>query len=170
MNYVDIILEEAEDYLYSESLVDSIKNNVKKPKISSKNAFENQLNLSFNGVKVSVDKKLSDENAGRFLNAIKKDLTALNKVYKKEIDLAVETYLLKLANTHYEMNTTSKKIKSMLKLDYIGYTPRANNTCSFNLAFNSSMHNPKFFDGQSFWIGIDFENGKKVNSEYNLQG
>lgn len=170
MNYIDLILEEAEDYLYNESLVDSIKNNVKKPKISSKNVFENQLNLSFNGVKVSVDKKLSDENAGRFLNAIKKDLTALNKVYKKEIDLAVETYLLKLANTHYEMNTTSQKIKSMLKLDYIGYTPRANNTCSFNLAFNSSTHNPKFFDGQSFWIGIDFENGKKVNSEYNLQG
>lgn len=170
MNYVDLILEEAEDYLYSESLVDSIKNKVKKPKISSKNAFENQLNLSFNGVKVSVDKKVSDVNAGRFLNAIKKDLTALNKVYKKEIDLAVETYLLKLANTHYEMNTTSQKIKSMLKLDYIGYTPRANNTCSFNLAFNSSTHNPKFFDGQSFWIGIDFENGKKVNSEYNLQG
>ena len=170
MNYVDLILEEAEDYLYSESLVDSIKNKVKKPKISSKNAFENQLNLSFNGVKVSVDKNVSNENADKFLNTIKKDLTALNKVYKKEIDLVVDTYLLKLANTHYDMNTTSHKIKSMLKLDYVGYIPRTNNRCSFNLAFNSTMHNPKFFDGHSLWIGIDFENGEKVESEYNLQG
>ena len=51
MNYVDLILEEAEDYLYSESLVDSIKNKVKKPKISSKNAFENQLNYHLTGLK-----------------------------------------------------------------------------------------------------------------------
>ena len=119
---------------------------------------------------MSVDKKVSDENADKFLNTIKKDLTALNKVYKKEIDLVVDTYLLKLANTHYDMNTTSHKIKSMLKLDYVGYIPRTNNRCSFNLAFNSTTHNPNFFDGHSLWIGIDFENGEKVESEYNLQG
>lgn len=170
--YIDEFLESVWDDLFEESIIDSARNALKKPKISGKTKFENQLNLTFKGIKISIDKNRSDANDEMFLKRVKRDLSWLNKAYDKTFNMVIEEYLLKIAD-NWEMPKSASKIKSLMKLDYAGYNPGpGENKCSFNVAYNSMYQNinKKFFDGHSFWIRLDFENGENYQNEWNIEG
>lgn len=170
--YIDTFLESVWDDLFEESIIDTAKNALKKPKISGKNNFENTLNLTFKGIKISVDKKRSDEDSEMFLKRVKRDLSWLNKAYDKALNIAIEEDLLKLVD-NWEMPKSPSKIKSLMKLDYVAYIPGpGDNKCRFHVAFNTTNRtkNDKFFGGHSYWITLDFENGENIQNEWTLQG
>lgn len=170
--YIDTFLESVWDDLFEESIIDTAKNALKKPKISGKNKFENTLNITFKGIKISVDKKRSDEDSEMFLKRVKRDLSWLNKAYDKALNIAIKEDLLKLAD-NWEMPKSPSKIKSLMKLDYVAYIPGpGDNKCRFHVAFNTTSRtkNDKFFGGHSYWITLDFENGENIQNEWTLQG
>ena len=169
---VDDLLDDFSELLFNESIIDAAKNALKKPKISGKNKFENTLNLTFKGIKISVDKKRSDEDSEMFLKRVKRDLSWLNKAYNKALNTAIEEDLLKLADK-WELPESPSKIKSLMKLDYVAYIPGpGDNKCRFHVAFNTTSRtkNDKFFGGHSYWITLDFENGENIKNEWTLQG
>lgn len=169
---VDDLLDDFSELLFNESIIDAAKNALKKPKISGKNKFENTLNLTFKGIKISVDKKRSDEDSEMFLKRVKLDLSWLNKAYNKALNTAIEEDLLKLADK-WELPKSPSKIKSLMKLDYVAYIPGpGDNKCRFHVAFNTTSRtkNDKFFGGHSYWITLDFENGENIQNEWTLQG
>lgn len=170
--YIDTFLESVWGDLFEESIIDSAKNAIRKPKIMPSTDYSNQLNLTFKGIKLTVNKKRSDEDSEMFLKRVKRDLSWLNKVYDKAVNKAIKEDLLEMAE-NWEMPHSALKIKSLMKLDYVQYNPGpADNECTFTVAFNTSANhiNDKFFYGHSYWIEIGLSDGKPVSIEYTMEG
>ena len=168
--YIDEFLESVWDELFEESIIDSVRNTIKKPKIIPSTKCSNQLNLTFKGIKLSIDKKESDEDPEMFLKRAKRDLTWLNKYYDKAVDIAIKEDLLPMAK-NWEMPTSVSKIKSLMKLDYVEYTPLKTDTdCVFMLGFNTGekYRNNDFFHGYTYWIEIGVINGKSELIGYSM--
>ena len=169
---VDELLDNFSDILFEESIIDSAKNTLRKPKIMPSTDYSNQLNLTFKGIKLTVNKKRSDEDSEMFLKRVKRDLSWLNKVYDKAVNKAIKEDLLEMAE-NWEMPCSASKIKSLMKLDYVQYNPGpGDNECTFTVAFNTSANhiNDKFFYGHSYWIEIGLSDGKPVSIEYSMEG